>query len=274
MILAEPFYGAAPDMGVYENQTEERVEPWILRGSGDIVSDLKIYDMEHAGQWAILSEMEIGTEAFGNGDATFSTIPGDLRIEEWIRTSAASRTKNYLFTAAEFELNSPRHVMIAPSDDITSKPESLSEYVETEFKLTLAESSGDQQQMTVYQRTVEAGQVVTLGRNSTDGASDVPMYAVMVGTPVSVSVEDPCEPGLDFELNQIYPNPLAGSATISFDLAGGANVLIKIYDTMGREVAEVASGIYRAGHTPSNGMRTRCRVVSTIAIWKRKGSRP
>lgn len=80
-----------------------------------------------------------------------------------------------------------------------------------------------------------------------DGVSDVPMYVVMIGTPVSVSVEDPNEPGLDFELNEIYPNPIAGSATVSFDLTGETDVLIKIYDTMGREVAEVARGFYRAG---------------------------
>jgi hypothetical protein len=78
------------------------------------------------------------------------------------------------------------------------------------------------------------------------------MYIAAVGSMVTVSAEDEYRFAVGFELNEIYPNPVRTSATISFRLATGTDVSIKIYDVAGRELAEVAQGYHEAGsHTVS-----------------------
>jgi len=52
----------------------------------------------------------------------------------------------------------------------------------------------------------------------------------------------------DFTLNQNYPNPFNGSTVISFDLAKGSTVQLKIYDITGREVATLVDGTMPSGH--------------------------
>jgi hypothetical protein len=247
VIIGEPFYGAAPDIGVHEFRIGEPVEPWVPRGSGRIVSDVRVYDMEHAEEWVIRGDMQVGVEAYEGSGATVLALPASLNIEDWIQTSAASRSKNYLFTMADFMVDRSESVFIAHADDVSRKPEWLSAYDATDLKLTVRESDGSKRLMTVYAREVEAGELITLGRNSTDGATDVPMYIVLVGTRVSVSVEDEYGPDLYATLNDIYPNPVVGSASISFTLARGSEVSIKIFDGLGREVAVVAEGYHAAG---------------------------
>lgn len=56
--------------------------------------------------------------------------------------------------------------------------------------------------------------------------------------PVSVS-ETPSEIPTEFALLQNYPNPFNPSTTIRYDVPERADVTLKIYDVMGREVAEL-----------------------------------
>lgn len=251
VVIGEPFYGAALDMGAYELQVGAPVEPLVHLGSGRVVTDLKVYDLEHADAWAIRDAMEVGDEPFGGSDATISSLPEGIDVAEWIQAAAATRTKNYLFTTAAFTLAQSREVFVAHSDDLSDKPAWLSEFEETDAKLTITDADGVEHRMSVYRRAVGAGEVVTLGRNSMDGTPDAPMYFVMVGSTVSVSVEDANGPDVGTRLD-IFPNPVRGSATVAFSLAGGSDVSITLYDAMGREVAGLLSGYYGAGtHTVS-----------------------
>ncbi len=53
-----------------------------------------------------------------------------------------------------------------------------------------------------------------------------------------------------FALHQNQPNPFAGSTRVTFDLPVESPVQIHVYDLLGRRVATLADGIYRAGfHT-------------------------
>lgn len=244
--IGEPFYGSAPDIGAHEIQMGSPVEPYVSRGSGAFITDLTVYDMEHADEWAIVSDLDAGDDAFGDGSFAFSPLPGALTVDEWIQTSSETRTKNYLLSAAEFTLNQPNHVVIAHSDDISPKPEWLSEYVETSVKLAINNTDGGEHLMTLYRRAVEGGEVVTLGRNSTDGDEAAPMYIAMVGSLFPVLVEDNL-PSLSFSLRDVYPNPVSKSATITFSLAGPANVTIKMYNNLGREIALLTDGQRAAG---------------------------
>lgn len=51
----------------------------------------------------------------------------------------------------------------------------------------------------------------------------------------------------DFELIQNYPNPFNAQTTFSFNLPYGTEVLIEVYDMLGRRVAVLANEYYSAG---------------------------
>jgi len=50
-----------------------------------------------------------------------------------------------------------------------------------------------------------------------------------------------------FNLEQNYPNPFNPSTTISYSLAADENVSLKVYDIMGREIAELVNEDQVAG---------------------------
>lgn len=51
----------------------------------------------------------------------------------------------------------------------------------------------------------------------------------------------------DYKLHQAYPNPFNPATTISFELPAQSNIEIKVYDMMGREVANLFNGSKPAG---------------------------
>lgn len=244
--IGEPFYGAAPDMGAFEMETGGYVEPWIDRGTGASIADLKVFDLEHAADWSIVDDIQEGDPAYGGSDETLMGLPESLTVHDWIRPSRATSAKHYLFEAARFVLTQDAFVLVAHADAIDDKPEWLAEYTETGATLAVAAAGVGEHWLTIFQREASAGDTISLGRNSLDGAADAPMYLAMVGGPANVKLEDAL-PRATVSLEGIHPNPVLETATVSFRLDRGANVLIQIYDALGRRVTDVASGFYPPG---------------------------
>ena len=68
-------------------------------------------------------------------------------------------------------------------------------------------------------------------------------------SPNPVSVEDPTNASaFTFALNEPYPNPVQGGATITYQLASTGDVVLKAYDMLGREVRTLVEGTERAGN--------------------------
>jgi hypothetical protein len=51
-----------------------------------------------------------------------------------------------------------------------------------------------------------------------------------------------------FALHQNYPNPFNPSTQFNFDLPEAANVSLVVYDVLGRQVVELANGLFEAGY--------------------------
>ncbi len=66
------------------------------------------------------------------------------------------------------------------------------------------------------------------------------------GTQVSNETE-PDDLAYEISLNQNYPNPFNPSTTISYSLTDNSNVLLEVYDLMGRKVATLVNGRQTAG---------------------------
>ena len=65
---------------------------------------------------------------------------------------------------------------------------------------------------------------------------------------ISTNVDKPVEVPSGFSLKQNYPNPFNPSTTISFFLAEKANVILKIYDIMGREMRSIELKMEKGEH--------------------------
>ncbi len=64
---------------------------------------------------------------------------------------------------------------------------------------------------------------------------------------VLTSVDQPEEVSLDFDLSQNYPNPFNPSTIISYSIPKQSNVSLKVYDILGKEVAELVNTEKPAG---------------------------
>jgi hypothetical protein len=50
-----------------------------------------------------------------------------------------------------------------------------------------------------------------------------------------------------YSLSQNYPNPFNPTTTISYDITRATDVILAVYDVLGRQVRELASGTHAAG---------------------------
>ena len=92
---------------------------------------------------------------------------------------------------------------------------------------------------------------IGLLRNQYDDGSGLDLnYAkingIEYGTIVSVNEDMPASP-IEFTVAQNYPNPFNPSTVISWQLAAGSFVTLKVYDVLGREVITLVNRYYITG---------------------------
>ncbi len=65
--------------------------------------------------------------------------------------------------------------------------------------------------------------------------------------PVGTSIDTPAEYITEFVLDQNYPNPFNPTTNIRFSIPEAQAVTIRVYDILGREIAQVMNGVLGAG---------------------------
>ncbi len=79
------------------------------------------------------------------------------------------------------------------------------------------------------------------------GTSDSPVNGIFVERQSGSRIVDGSEETVDGSLYQNYPNPFNLTSTISYDLPRLSDVMLTVYDVLGRQVIELASGTQPAG---------------------------
>ena len=87
---------------------------------------------------------------------------------------------------------------------------------------------------------------VALGANETEMLANMQLAQQKYNQIVSVESDLNNIP-TNFTLDQNYPNPFNPSTQISFGLPFRSNVVLKIFNTLGEEVAELVNGSLEAG---------------------------
>lgn len=81
------------------------------------------------------------------------------------------------------------------------------------------------------------------------GASDGALALIQIGSDVSATDTEPGSTTIptQFSLDQNYPNPFNPETTITFSLEQAQHASLRVFDTLGREVAVLADGVLGAG---------------------------
>lgn len=128
--------------------------------NGTLIQNLSVYDTENAPDWSIESNFGKDTKLFGDRDLTCTALPSGLEGAEYIRTACDSKlsTENL----AEMKAGKAMTVFVAVDTRVTPLPTWLRDWNNTGTSL----STSNDLTMTVYSRTLDAGETLILG---TDG---------------------------------------------------------------------------------------------------------
>ncbi len=114
------------------------------------------------------------------------------------------------------------------------------------------DNNGDMDVIVVANLDGDASDEVLYTQGYTRGnPTDAPMPIILLDlqtTPVSVEQETDVVPS-QFYVDQNYPNPFNPSTQIKFGITEAANIDLRIYDALGREVAVLISNQYMSAGT-------------------------
>jgi hypothetical protein len=212
-------------------------------GSGDYFKNVGVFESVNAANWAVKSNLLEGQTVFGDRTFTFASIPAGLQGKEWIQTAMNSRVYTSFESYAEFNVDIDGFIYVAHSDRVSEKPLWLQGYTLTDMKIVVQENATTQRFLSVYKKSVFAGDVVRTGINSNSGTTQSLMYLVIFSENLASSLADK-DSGLSFGLS---PNPFSEVSNLVFNLQNSSNVEINIYTLNGNIVNSVFKGFKSAG---------------------------
>jgi hypothetical protein len=191
----------------------------LLQQDGDTLVSTEIADLESLGA------VRLNTGAVGDIDND-----GNLDFIIGSRDDANNTAKVPIFRL-EYQ-----------GGDITNPANYVSSIIDSAYW----DNKGD---MAVYTGNIDgdaADEVLYTQDYSRNNPTDAPMPIIVLEqqfTPVSVEKENDIVPA-QFYIDQNYPNPFNPTTTIKFGIRQAANVDLRIYDILGREVAVLVNNQY------------------------------
>lgn len=185
-------------------------------------------------------------------DAWLISTSGAERLAlQWLKTYVGSPIRPILLAPAKGTVNLPRNPTFiwSTAEDATSYH--LQVATSSTFALATIVINDSTLVDTCYQADSLAANKAHYWRvrakNDVGYSSWSDIFSCMTGNQF-VTVQHQTSRTWDFALKPNYPNPFNSSTTIEYQLPYACNVLLKVYDTMGRLITTLVAGRQSAGY--------------------------
>ena len=160
--------------------------------------------------------------------------PGYVRIE-----SDGPVARGYLRVSVTAYKDSAHTVIVALNDEDAPK--------EVQFVVEDGVAGTFRQYVTSVSQDVERGDDVTMSGDRFTATLPAQSITTFVSDDLSLTGSEVAPMPDGFELLQNYPNPVTSSTNIPFSLPQAADVTLRVYDLLGREVATLQRGSMAPG---------------------------
>ncbi|MDA3818089.1 MAG: T9SS type A sorting domain-containing protein [Prolixibacteraceae bacterium] len=239
-----PGFYLASDMDMPDQKPDVELLQGYYSGSGDIIKNLKVFDMVNAAYWNVKPQLSADSSVYSNRTIRASHIPSYLENKEWITTPTLSNAWAENDTMALFEVASDAIISVFYATDITT-PEWLASFDKKNETITVSSFTTPPKDLDLYEKEFAAGDTVILGANTPDGNTEYPMYFVVARASNGTS-----KPRIETSINnsfKVYPNPVKSNATILYKNNSNQEVSLKLYDFTGKLTDIIKNETQREG---------------------------
>ncbi|MDR3002352.1 MAG: pectate lyase [Fibromonadaceae bacterium] len=201
--------------------------------AGNFINNLILFDPTNAEAWSVEENFDIGSKVFGDREFVAATIPDELLGAEWISTSMETRRLTSPATFIQFEVAKDGILNLLHEDRVAEKPTWIAEagFVASEQKVVVTgDNSEDGRTFTVYTKSVEAGETITMGVNSSNGTTSSMMYLIAFVDP-----EGTTPIGKTSSLNSAHFSMQFSGKTLFVETS--SPTVLDIFDLKGKKVA-------------------------------------
>jgi hypothetical protein len=204
-----------------------------------IISNLTVSSGKN---YVVIDSLSDGAVAYIDRTYTYNDVPDFLEDKSYIKTANDDKFSQEV-QFLSFEVNQSVKVYVAHDDLYEIKPDWLGNFTDTGEDLVI-----DGSPMSVFERSYSGG-TVTLGGNVHPSQSDSNnMYTVIIeGSGLVTTSQGEPNRTYSFLLDQNYPNPFNSSTNITYQLASKGNVVLEIFDNLGKKIQTVVDTIQSAG---------------------------
>ncbi len=163
-------------------------QKWILEIkydtiSGSLVKDLAVKDLDNNADWKITGNAAVGSLIYGDRDFTYTQLPASLTGAEMIQTACDS--KNSANELAEFTAAKDIKVSVLLDTRVQESMGAIPEWLNGWTKTAEQAASSNDVIFDIYEKSFKAGELVSLGTNTT--SYNVMNYAVLVKEDAAVT---------------------------------------------------------------------------------------
>lgn len=140
-------------------------QKWVVKShpntkNGNLITDLKVYDLANDTAWKIRSRLALDSLVFGDRNVVFQDVSESLVGAEFIQTACDSKS-SLLDTVALFTAAKDLELYVALDSRVAVVPDWLTGFQKTDLSVKNSSSVNFE----IYRRSVQKGEVVVLGAN-------------------------------------------------------------------------------------------------------------